>query len=317
MTSSPTHTVLGIDLSKDWIDAHLLPGGQSWHVATQPDQLQVWIAQLPGGIELVVMEASGGLQNLPAALLAEAGLAVAIVNPSQVRAFAKALGQRAKTDPLDARLLAQFGLSVQPTPRPLPDADQALLAELLARRGQLMQAFVAERNRLATARFKAVRQNIQKHIAWLEKQLEQIDRQLEDQIRQSTMWRVNEQLLTSVRGVGPGTARLLLGHLPELGRLSRRQIAALVGVAPFARQSGRWRGKRFIGGGRAMVRAGLYMAALTASRCNPVLKVFYARLIHEGKSPKLALTAVMRKLLTILNAIIRDQKPWSTTPYHA
>lgn len=315
--STTTLPVLGIDLSKDWLDAHLLPCSQSWHVSTQPDRLAAWIAQLPAGIELVVMEASGGLQNVPAALLAQAGLPVAIVNPSQVRNFAKALGQRAKTDAIDAQLIAQFGQSVRPVPRPLPDADQALLGELLARRSQLMGALVAERNRLGTARFKTVRQNIQTHIQWLEKQLARIDGQIDRQVRDSPLWRANEDLLTSVPGVGSGTARLLLGHLPELGRLDRRQIAALVGVAPYPRESGRWQGRRFVGGGRSPVRAGLYMAALTASRCNPVLKEFYRRLIAQGKPPKLALTAVMRRLLTMLNAIVRDQTPWSRTPIHA
>lgn len=317
MTSSPCFTVLGIDVSKEFLDAHLLPGDQHWHVSTQIDELRAWVAQLPTDIGLVVLEASGGLQNLPAALLSEAGFAVAIVNPAQVRAFAKALGQRAKTDPLDARLIAQFGLSVRPTPRPLPDAEQALLSELLARRAQLMQAWVAENNRLDTASCPPVQKNIRKHIAWLAKQIDDIDRQIDESVKQSPMWRVREQLLTSVPGVGTGTARLLLGQLPELGRLTRRQIAALVGVAPFARESGRWRGKRFIGAGRAAVRAGLYMAALTASRCNPRLHPFYQRLIEQGKAPKVALIAVMRKLLTMLNAIARDQKPWTETAQKA
>jgi transposase len=303
--------VLGIDLSKNWIDAHLLPDGQAWHVDAEQAKLQAWIQNLPKAIDLVVMEASGGLQNLPAALLAKAGFAVAIVNPSQVRSYAKALGQRAKTDAIDAQVIARFGQEIKPQPRPLPSDDQALLSELLSRRAQLMEEFVAERNRLGTARFKAVRQDVRSHVDWLEKRLEKIDKQIDKLVQQSPMWRANEELLTSVPGVGKGTARLLLGHLPELGRLDRRQIAALVGVAPYARESGRWRGKRFIGGGRAVVRAGLYMAALTASRCNPTLKEFYRRLVERGKPRKLALTAVMRRLLGMLNAIIRDQVPWS------
>lgn len=197
--------------------------------------------------------------------------------------------------------------------RPLPDAEQALLAELLARRAQLIQNLVAERNRLGTARFKAVRSNIEKHIGWLEKQLANIDGQIDGHIERSAVWRVKERLLTSVPGVGPTTARMLLAHLPELGTLTRREVAALVGLAPYARESGRWRGKRFVSGGRANVRSGLYMAALTAARCNPILKIFYRRLVDQGKPPKLALTAVMRKLLTILNAIIRDHTPWLHT----
>jgi transposase len=314
MSTVPPTVVLGIDLSKEWIDAHLLPTDQTWRVSTQPAQLKRWIRSLPKGIELVVMEASGGLQNLPAALLAEAGLSIAIVNPGQVRHFAKSVGQRAKTDAVDALLIADFGRRVCPEPRPLPDAEQALLAELLSRRGQIIKTLVAENNRLGTARFKEVRRSIEKTIAWLEKQLEQIDAQIDDHITRSPMWRVKEDLLKSVPGVGPATARMLLGHLPELGTLGRREIAALVGLAPFARESGRWRGKRFVSGGRSVVRAALYMAALTASRCNPKLKEFYRRLVDQGKPAKLALTAVMRKLLTILNAIIRDQKPW---PQHS
>jgi transposase len=312
MSTSPL-TVLGIDLSKEWIDAHLLPTGQTWRVATASDELEAWIRELPSGIDLVVMEASGGLQNLPAALLARAGLGVAIVNPAQVHHFAKSLGQRAKTDAVDARLIAEFGQRVRPVARPLPDDDQALLAELLSRRGQIIKTLVAEQNRLGTARFKPVRRSIEKTVQWLEKQLAQIDGQIDDHIRKSPLWRTREDLLKSVPGVGPATARTLLGHLPELGTLTRREVAALVGLAPFARESGKWRGKRFVSGGRSVVRAALYMAALTASRCNPLLKAFYRRLVDQGKPPKLALTAVMRKLLTILNAIVRDQKPWSSS----
>jgi transposase len=257
------------------------------------------------------MEASGGLQNLPAALLARAGKSVAVVNPAQVRAFAKAVNQRAKTDAVDARLIAEFGLKLQPQPRPLPEEDQALLAELLARRTQIMQTLVAESNRLQTARFKAVQQSISRHIKWLEKQLATLDADMDERIKHSPIWRAHESFLTSVPGVGTGTARVILADLPELGKLSGRQIASLAGVAPFARQSGKWEGKRFISGGRARLRSGLYMAALTASRYNPTLKVFYQRLLQQGKPPKLALTAVLRKLLTILNALIRDQKPWN------
>jgi transposase len=316
MSTAP-HCVLGIDLSKDWIDAHLLPTGQTWRVSTDPDQLEAWILELPSGIDLVVMEASGGLQNLPAALLARAGLSVAIVNPSQVHHFAKSLGQRAKTDAVDARLIAEFGQRVGPVVRPLPDEDQALLAELLSRRGQIVKTITAEKNRLGTARFKPVRRSIEKTIEWLKKQLAQIDEQIDDHIEQSPLWRAKEDLLKSVPGVGPGTARVLLGHLPELGSLNRREVAALVGLAPYARESGKWRGKRFVSGGRSVVRAALYMAALTASRCDPTLKAFYRRLVDQGKPAKLALTALMRKLLTVLNAIIRDNRPWRDNAIHA
>ena len=310
MSTNRSVTVLGIDLSKNWLDAYLLPDGQSWHVNTDPDALTEWVKQLPNSISLAVMEASGGLQNLPAAALAKSAIPVAIVNPKQVRDFAKALGQRAKTDAIDAQMIAQFGIKIQPSPRKLPDEAQMLLAELIARRRQLIENRVAEQNRLKTGQAKSIRRNIEAHIQWLVKQIAKIDDDIDQQVRSSPMWLVNEKLLTSVPGVGTTTARALLGQLPELGRLSRRQIAALVGLAPYPRESGRWRGKRFVCGGRAHVRAALYMAALSASQHNPVLSEFYRRLTDKGKPPKLALTAVMRRLLTILNAVIRDQKPW-------
>ena len=310
MTIDRSVTVLGIDLSKDWLDAYLLPQGRSWHVNNDPESLAEWVSQLPRGISLVVMEASGGLQNLPAAALAKANLPVAIVNPKQVRDFSKASGQRAKTDAIDAQMIAQFGVKMQPSPRQLPDEAQALLAELLARRRQLVQTRVAELNRLKTAHAEPIRRNIQVHIESIETLLREIDDDIDHQVRNSPMWLASEKLLTSVPGVATTTARVLLGQLPELGRLSGRKLAALAGLAPFPRESGQWRGKRFVCAGRARVRASLYMAALTASKHNPVLSTFYRRLVENGKPPKLALTAVMRRLLTILNAIIRDQKPW-------
>ena len=228
----------------------------------------------------------------------------------QIRDFAKALGQRAKTDKIDAKIIALFAQKVQPQPRQISDETQALLAELLARRHQLIQNRTAEENRLETTRAKSVRQNIQANIEWLRKLLAKIDHDIDEQIRKSPVWRVKKKLLTSIPGIGLINAQVLIGQLPELGHLSRRQIASLVGVAPFPRESGRWRGKRFVCGGRARIRAYLYMAALSASRFNPILRVFYQRLLDKGKAKKVALTAVMRKLLTIANAIIRDQKPW-------
>jgi len=207
-------------------------------------------------------------------------------------------------------MTAQFAIRIQPPPRKLPDEAQVLLAELIARRRQLICNRLAEQNRLKTAQEKSVRRNIEARIHSLEKQLGKIDEDINDQVRSSPMWRVNEELLTSVPGIGPVTARVLQGQLPELGSLSRRQIAALVGLAPYPRESGQRRGKRFVRGGHAQVRASLYMAALSASRHNPVLKLFYDRLIANGKPKKLALTAVMRRMLTMTNAIIRDQNPW-------
>ncbi len=316
MTNNSNHSnhsdraVLGIDVAKESISAHLLPADKCWQVSTEPRVLSRWIKQLPEGIDLVVLEASGGYESRVAALLSEAGLAVAIVNPSQVRGFAAALGQRAKTDAVDARLIAQFGQAVNPPARPLPDDQQMLLGELITRRAQLIDALVAEGNRLATARMKEVIKNIKAHIKWLERQVDQIDKQIDELVKSSPLWQANTQLLTSVKGVGEGTARVLLGHLRELGQLDRRQIAALVGVAPYACESGKWKGRRAVRGGRGDVRSALYMAALSASRYNSVLKAFYQHLIAQGKAKKLALIAVARKLLTILNAIIRDQRPW-------
>lgn len=310
-SSSPF--ILGIDLSKNWVDVYSLPEDRTQRINNNPKELQTFISQLPDGIDLAVMEASGGLEIQIAGILAQSSIPVAIVNPKQVRSFAEAMGQRAKTDAIDAKLIAIFGQKVQPKPKTLPNKEQALLTELLSRRRQLVADHVAEQNRRGTVRSKQVRKSIDAHIRWLEKQIEKIDSQLDDMIRQSPIWQVKEQLLTSVPGIGPKTARTMLALMPELGQLNRREIAALAGLAPFARESGKWKGRRFIKGGRKDVRSALYMAALTASRCNPAIKPFYQSLIKQGKPPKVALTACMRKILTMLNAIIRDQKPWVTT----
>lgn len=308
--SSASPCVLGVDLSKNWLDAHLLSTGQDWHVASH--DLTAWVAGLPRSVELVVMEASGGLEAAVAAELNGAGFVVAVVNPSQVRHFACALGQRAKTDAIDARMIALFGARVRPRPRPMPDAQQALLANLLTRRRQLMQVRVAELNRMGTATDKLVRQDIKAHITWLDKRLAAIDVRIDKLIQASPIWLANVELLTSVPGVGEQTARMVLAEMPELGTLPPGKIAALAGLAPHARQSGKWKGKRRISGGRADVRSALYMAAVTAARMNPTLKEFYDKLCQAGKPPKVALVAVMHKLLTILNAIVRDQIPWRT-----
>lgn len=311
MTTTRSYSVIGIDVSKEWIDAHSLPDGQSWRVENDPAALAEWVAQLPKkAVSLALMEATGGHHNRVAAALADAEIPVAIVNPGKVKNFAKALGLKAKTDKTDARMIAEFGRRIKPSPRKIVDEAQALLAELVARRRQLVGIRVAERHRLTTVNTKSVRRNIESHIGQLEKLIDKIDGEISERIRSDPMWLVNEKLLTSVPGVGVITARLLIGHLPELGSMSRRQVAALGGLAPFARDSGKWRGKRFVCGGRENVRTGIYMASLRASRCNPILKEFYNRLLNAGKSKKVALTAVMRKLLTMVNAIIRDQKPW-------
>ena len=244
-----------------------------------------------------------------AAALASAGLPVAIVNPRQVRDFARATGVLAKTDRIDATTLALFAERIRPEVRPLPDAVAEELTALVTRRRQILEMLLSERNRLRLASA-AVRRGIEKHIRWLEHQLQDTDQDLERRVQASPLWRAKDDLLRSVPGIGPTTARTLLAELPELGRLDRREIAALVGVAPFNRDSGTLRGRRVIWGGRAAVRRTLYMATLAATRCNPLLRAFYLRLRERGKPAKLALVACMRKLLTILNAMLRDQQPW-------
>jgi transposase len=308
---SGSTVILGIDVSKEWIDAHLLPQETSWRVPNNAKELKSWVDELPEGITLAVMEATGGLETQPAIALAQATIPTAIVNPQRVRSFAVAMGQRAKSDPIDARLIAQFGEKIQPQPKTLPDEAQSQLKELLARRQQLVADRAAEKNRSSSVRSKQIQKNIKTHILWLTKQIDKIDQQLDDTIKNSPMWFVKEQLLKSVPGVGPNTARTMLVIMPELGQMNRREIASLAGLAPYTRESGKWKGKRFIGGGRKDARSALYMAALTATRCNPVIANFYRSLTSQGKPHKIAITACMRKMLTAMNAIIRDQKPWS------
>jgi transposase len=259
---------------------------------------------------LVVLEATGGYERAVTVALAAAGLPVVVVNPRQVRDFAKATGRLAKTDQLDAAVLARFAAQVQPALRPVPDATTQALRELMARRRQLVVMLGQERNRLPQARG-VIRRDLQQHIRWLERRVHTSDDELRQLVEHSPVWRVRDQLLQSVPGIGPITARTLLASLPELGTLRRKQIAALVGVAPLNRDSGQWHGRRQIWGGRAPVRHALYMAALVASRHNPVLRAFYARLRATGKPAKVALVATMRKLLVILNAMLAHQTPWS------
>jgi len=311
MNPSVPNLYLGIDVSKDWFDAYLLPTGQSWHVSTKLGEPERWIKELPAPICLAVLEATGGLEKQIAAALHQAAIPVAIVNPKRIHFFAKALDKKAKTDSIAAQTIAQFAQHLKPTPKPMSSTEQQNLNELMMRRSQLIDNLIAEQNRLASVRCKSVRSSISKHLRWLQKQLKDIDELINQAIKNSPIWLANEQLLSSVPGVGNITARSLLAHMPELGSLSRRQVAALAGLAPHTRQSGKWKGKAFISGGRANVRKTLYMAALSASRYNPAIKPFYLHLLKQGKSPKMALTACMRKLLTMLNAIIRDQKSWS------
>ncbi len=304
---------IGIDVSKDHLDVHVRPTGEGFAVTRDNEALAALAERVTAlAPRLVVMEATGGFEITVAAALAAAWLPVAIVNPRQIRDFARATGKLAKTDALDAAAIAHFAEAVRPEVRELPDDDAQLLGELVARRRQVLGMLTAERNRLKQTRRASIGKPIEKHIRMLMEQLQALDRSINDHVRGSPLWRASDELLQSVPGVGNTVARTLLAERPELGTLNPKQIAALVGVAPMNRESGTWRGKRMIAGGRATVRTTLYMAALVASRRNPVIAAFYQRLRDAGKPAKLALTACMRKLLVILNAIIRDQKPWQT-----
>ena len=302
---------VGIDVSKNQLDIAVRPAGDTWSMPNDVSgitEVVQGLAQLHPA--LVVLEATGGLQMPLAAALATAGLPLAMVNPRQVRDFARAIGRLAKTDRLDAQVLAHFAEAVRPTPYPLPDAQTQELTALLTRRHQVVEMLTAEKNRLRSAR-ELVHRRVQDHICWLEQELADLDDDLERTLRKSPLWREKDNLLRSVPGIGRVVSITLLADLPELGTLSRHQIAALVGVAPLNRDSGRFRGKRMVWGGRARVRAALYMAALTASRYNPIIKAFYHRLCEAGKARKVALTACMRKLLIILNSMVKHQQTWT------
>jgi transposase len=309
-TKSPVRHV-GIDVSKERLDVCSLPDGGTFSVANDRAGIDELIARLLEGVrpELVVLEATGKYERPAAVAVAAAGIAVAVVNPRQARDFAKAAGRLAKTDRIDAQVLARFAGAVGPRPSVLPDEEARVLQDILLRRRQLLEMMVAEKNRLQMAS-EAVARRIAAHVRWLEKELSRVDRELDEAVRESETWRANEELLRSVPGVGPVLARTLLAELPELGTLPRRRLCALVGVAPFNRDSGTFRGKRQVWGGRAPVRAALYMGALVATRHNPVIGEFYERLLAAGKPKKVALVACMRKLLSILNAVMRDRVPW-------
>lgn len=304
--------VIGIDVSKDSLDVATPEGVSQWDNLPQGhsaliEQLANWT------IESIIIEATGGYERPLVAELLAAGLPVIVVNPRQVRDFARATGRLAKTDSLDAQVLAQFGKAVKPQQRPLPSGKQLDLQQQVARRRQLVGMFTMEQNRLKQTTDKLVRQSIQAVCNTLQKQLEKIDQRLQDAIEETPAWREKDNLLRSVPGIGPQTAFTLLAELPELGSCSRQQIAALVGIAPINRDSGRWRGTRTTWGGRATVRAGLYMATLVATQHNPVIKAHYQHLQKLGKQKKVALVACMRKLLCMLNAILRDKKPWKNS----
>lgn len=302
---------MGIDVCAERLDWHRLPEERRGEVPNTASGIKALVADLQqAGVDIVVLEATGGLQRAAATALVAAGMAVAVVNPRQVRDFARASGQLAKTDRIDAQMLALFGLRMQPQIRALPDEAALELRDKLARRDQLIDMRVAEKNR----RFRAntqIKRSIDKHLAFLDKAIQSLDKDLDDHLRGSPAWVEKADLIEAVTGVGPQTVRRLLIELPELGTLDRHGIAKLVGVAPLNRDSGTFKGKRSIWGGRVNVRNTLYMAALSASRFNAPLKAFFQRLIAAGKPHKVALIAVARKLLTILNAIIRDRSPWN------
>jgi len=303
---------VGIDVSKARLDVHALPAGTAFAVANDPAGVADLLARLAAlAPAAVVLEATGGLEAPAVAALAGAGLPVSAVNPRQARDFAKAFGRLAKTDAVDAAALALFAEKVRPRPRPLPDETAEAFTALLVRRRQLVEMRAAEQNRLGAARTAAVRRNVRAHIDWLTGQLDRLEGELAAAVQASPAWRAKEDLLRGVPGVGPTVARTLLAELPELGTLSGKQVAALAGLAPFARDSGTRRGQRSVGGGRAGVRSALYMAALSAARYNPPLRAFRDRLRAAGKAAKVVLVAVARKLLVILNAMLRDHRPWS------
>jgi transposase len=301
---------IGIDVAKAQLDIAVRPSGEQWTAPHDEAGISTLVARLQAlRPTLVVLEATGGREVPLVAALAEAAVPVAVVNPRQVRDFARAIGQLAKTDALDAQVLARFAEVVRPTPRPVPDAQAQELSALLTRRRQLVAMLTAERQRLDPA-LPAVRARIQTHIAWLEQELSALDGGLHDAVQASPLWREQEDLLRSVPSIGPTTACTLLADLPELGRLSHKAITALVGVAPLNCESGTLRGRRIVWGGRARVRTVLYMATLVATRHNPVIRAFYQRLCAAGKPKKVALVACMHKLLRILNAILRHRTPW-------
>lgn len=303
---------VGIDVSKARLDVFVHPVGESLAVGNDEAGVQALVERLGklDGLASIGIEASGRYERLVVAELAARGLPIVVLNPAQVRSYALAIGQRAKTDPIDARLIALFVMAVRPEVRPMADAKTQELAALMARRRQIVAMLVAEKTRRQQAAAGLARVSIARSITFLEDELKSLDIEIDKTVRGTPVWRDKENLLASVPGIGKTIARTLLAELPELGTLNPKQIAALAGLAPYTRQSGKWRGKSFIGGGRTVVRTALFMGALVAARHNPALKAFRDRLIENGKPKLVALIATARKLLTILNAILRDHKPW-------
>lgn len=316
-SKAKTISYVGIDISVERLDLHVLPDEQCQSLVYDNagvTQLVSFFLQLKP--TLIVVEATGKLEIALVAMLAAAKLPVVVVNPRQIRDFARGLGLLAKTDRIDAYVLARFAESVKPKPRVLPSPQQQAMQELVTRQRQLVEIRGAESNRLTRTRTTAVRHNLQIHLAWLDKQIQDLNQQIRQLITESTLWREKDQLLQSVPGVGPKMSSVLVAHLPELGQLNRRQIASLVGLAPFNHDSGKWRGKRFIGGGRCKVRCTLYMSSLVASHHNPVIQALRRRLESQGKPFKVVLTACMRKLLIILNAMVKNGTHWNSALCH-
>lgn len=303
--------VLGVDVCKAWLDVASASDGEVLRFSNDAEGIETVVKRAQQlQVQRITVEASGGWQTPLVVALMQTGLPVIVVNPRQVREFARATGRLAKTDRIDARILCAFTLAVQPPLRPLQDEQAAALSALLARRQQLIGMRTAEKNRLALGVHGPVRKNLKAHIQWLDRHLRDTDRDIRQLIEASPVWQAKENLLTTAPGIGNTTARALIGQLPELGRLSHKQIAALAGVAPFNRDSGSLRGKRMIWGGRHEVRTAMYMATISAIRANPPIRGFYQRLKANGKPSKVAIAACMRKLLVILNAMLRDQKSW-------
>lgn len=302
---------VGIDVSKERLDVHLRPSGEAFDVPRHAEGLERLVERLAGlRPVLIVLEATGGFEITVAAALAAAGLPLAVVNPRQIREFARSTGRLAKTDRLDAEAIALFAERVRPEPRPIAGAEAQALGELVARRRQLVEMIGMESNRQHQARDAQLKARIHTHLAWLQQALADIDQEIDGRARRSPVWRETEELLTSVPGIGRVTAHTLLADLPELGTLGRRKLAALVGVAPINRDSGLLRGHRAIAGGRFAVRSTLYMATLSAIRWNPLIRAHYTRLRERGRPAKVAIVACMRRLLTILNAMLRERTPW-------
>jgi len=307
-----TQVFVGLDVSKQHLNVAVRPQGRHFVTPNDDRGIKQLVKRL-GALkpQLIVLEASGGYEFLVTAALAEAQLPVALVNPQAVRKFAGATGKLAKTDKIDAQVLAHFAEALRPEPRPLPDQAQQVLKAALQRRQQVVKMIAQEENRLEKTFILAVRRDIQEHLTWLRRRLEELNRDLDDQIRQSPLWRDRDRLLQSLTGIGPVVSRAIIAQMPELGTLSGKKAVALAGVAPYNRDSGRFRGKRMIRGGRSYLRRMLYMAAVVASRFNPVIRAFYQRLLAAGKPKKLALTACMRKLVIILNAMVKHNQPWN------